>query len=467
MRWVPTLAYLASLVILSTPIAAAEEQNGAGADQETPGGEGAVPNSTSPDQYSCTNCHGKGGLLTTIPELDRMIVTDDDLASDVHWQKGIRCHDCHGGSPSLDEFVEHRADPTFRSLASRQNIPGFCGHCHSDILYMRRFNPSPRTDQEVLYWTSGHGMKLKETGDKDVATCIDCHGGQHAIMAVADLDSPVYPTNVAETCQQCHADAQRMEGREYQGRPIGHDQYAKWKKSVHAKAMEQGDTSAATCNDCHGNHGAVPPQVDTIANACGTCHSKMAELFNNTKMQHRFEDVGLPGCVTCHGNHEILKPTDEMLGMTNDAVCARCHASGEYGATTTGAETVNQIHESFDRLKQHIVEAEGKITEAERLGMPIGGPQYDLRSAREALVQARTQIHAFAAEPVESTLQQGIDVAGDVIQRADALLWQYDFRRIWLAGSLTPILVLIVLLLFYIRARGASDTKEPHGTDVS
>jgi predicted CXXCH cytochrome family protein len=326
---------------------------------------------------------------------------------------------------------------------------------------MRQYNPSPRTDQEVLYWTSGHGMKLKETGDEQVAHCVDCHGGKHSIVAVDNVDSPVYPTNVAHTCQQCHGNEQLMEGRIYQGRPIGHDQYAQWNGSVHAKALQQGDTSAATCNDCHGNHGAVPPQVDSVANACGTCHSKIAELFSGTQMQHRFEEVGLPGCVTCHGNHEILEPSDEMLGMTQEAVCAQCHAGGEYGATLAGAQTARRIGHDFEQLKQQIAEAEEKIAKAERLGMPIGGPRYNLRSARQALIEARTQVHAFAAEPVQGTLRQGLDVASEVIRRTEDVLWQYDFRRIWLAVSLLPILIVIVLLLLYIRTRGTAGRTQP------
>lgn len=465
MRSALTRTYLASLLMATTVTAIAQEQNGTGEAPTSPDVESPLPTGLAPGQYSCTHCHGTSGILTTIANADNLIVSDEDLVADVHWQEGLRCHDCHGGSPSLDDFVEHRADPTFRSVASPRNIPGFCGHCHSDILFMRQYNPSPRTDQEALYWTSGHGMKLKETGDEQVAHCVDCHGGRHSIMAVDSVDSPVYPTNVADTCQHCHADAQLMEGRTYQGRPIGHDQYAQWQDSVHAKALQQGDTSAATCNDCHGNHAAVPPQVDSVANACGTCHSKVAGLFSDTLMQHRFEEVGLPGCVTCHGNHKILEPTDEMLGMTEEAVCARCHAGGRYGATTAGAETARQIRQSFEQLKEQIAEAEEKIATAERLGMPIGGPRYNLRSAREALTEARTEIHAFAADPVQSTLKQGIDVATEVIRRTEDVLWQYDFRRIWLAVSLLPILILIVLLLLYIRVRGTVGPTQSPGAE--
>ena len=79
--------------------------------------------------------------------------------------------------------------------------------------------------------------------------------------------------------------------------------------------LEKGDLSAATCNNCHGNHGAVPPEVGSVANACGTCHGKIAGLFADTSMKHRFEEEKLPGCATCHSNHKIQLPSDKMVGM--------------------------------------------------------------------------------------------------------------------------------------------------------
>ena len=116
-----------------------------------------------------------------------------------------------------------------------------------------------------------------------------------------DLKSPVYPTHVATDLRRLPCRSQKMAGREYHGRPLGHSQYELWSKSVHAKALlKDGDLSAPTCNDCHGNHGAVPPQVKSVANACGMCHGKVADLFAKTRMKHRFEEAGLPGCATCH-----------------------------------------------------------------------------------------------------------------------------------------------------------------------
>jgi predicted CXXCH cytochrome family protein len=445
------------------------------------------------EDYSCMFCHGESGTLASMGEEQRLIVSEEDLAADIHWLKGLRCHDCHGGNPVLDEYTDHRKDPEFRRVESPADMPGFCGRCHSDTEYMRRYRPSPRTDQETEYWTSGHGQQLRaaaeahgqamedlEAGeeapvmeDPQVATCINCHseGRTHNILAVDDQKSTVYPTRVAETCATCHSDANLMAGRSYHDRPLSHNQYELWKSSVHGQALlNRGDLSAPTCNDCHGNHGAIPPEVDSVANACGTCHGKVAALFAETRMKHQFEAVGLPGCATCHGNHQTLSPTDEMLGMEGDGVCSRCHADQRHGATIAGAETARSMRSQLEGLKLQIAGAEEKIEEAERLGMEVRGPRFDLRQARDALTNARSQVHSFALDPVEKTAAEGLQVVAEVTERANAALAEHTYRRIWLAGSVLPILVVIVLLLLYIRTlpsqtHEATTASSPTGVD--
>ena len=325
---------------------------------------------------------------------------------------------------------------------------------------MRRYNPSARTDQEAEYWTSGHGRHLKASiegenaqPDPAVATCIDCHGG-HGILAVKNVNSPVYPTRVAETCARCHADEKVMAGRTYNDRPLGHDQYQQWRQSVHGRALlEKGDLSAPACNDCHGNHGAMPPGVDSVANACGKCHGKVAKLFAETRMKHTFEQVGLPGCATCHGSHLITHPHDELLGMESSTFCFKCHnpENPKYGATLAGAETARAMRARLDQLKREIETAEGMVQEAEQLGMEVRTPRFDLRQAFDALTNARTQVHSFKPGPMEAAIDEGLKVTSDVKHGAERALREHTYRRLWLAASLVPLLLVVGLLVLYIR----------------
>jgi predicted CXXCH cytochrome family protein len=415
----------------------------------------------------CIECHGNGDVWEKNQQ--QLFITEKELAADIHWQRGLRCQDCHGGDPATTDFAAaHSPDKGFKAVKSPKDVPAFCGTCHADIEYMRRYRPSPRTDQLAEYWTSGHGKTLKATGDPKVATCISCHDkphgsaqepGKHGIRPVDSLASPVYHTNVAKTCAKCHADEKVMAGYQYHGKPLGHEQYDQWRASVHGQAlMEKGDLSAATCNNCHGNHGAVPPAVGSVANACGICHGKIADLFSDTRMKHRFIEEKLPGCATCHGSHAIHRPSDKMVGMQGGAVCATCHAGGKYGATLAGANAARSIRHGLDDLTQAIAHAQATVAEADRLGMEVSGPRYDLRNALSALTNARTLLHSFQVKPVETALADGQGVAAKVQSKADQALKEYTYRRVWLAASLVPILIVIGLLLLYIRtlpARGS------------
>jgi nitrate/TMAO reductase-like tetraheme cytochrome c subunit len=351
----------------------------------------------APAPTSCIACHGDKELWD---EAALKIVSGTQQGA--HAAKGLSCHDCHGGNPdpALAEDAEaamskaFRPNP-FRGVPARGAIPAFCGRCHSDPAYMKRFNPSLRVDQQEEYWTSQHGKALKR-GDDKVATCVDCHG-VHGILAPGNPASPVYPTHVAETCRSCHADAARMKGRHMaDGRPLPIDQYARWRRSVHAAALlDKGDLSAPTCNDCHGNHGATPPGLESIALVCGQCHGREAELFraspkfrgfeSHNKMlaeagatscsdcheppapQAKLEGVThLSECVSCHGNHGVARPTVALLAPLPDTPCAFCHEGPESPATRV--EEPEASRRRYQAMRASLLEA-GKAQHLE--GQPL------------------------------------------------------------------------------------------------
>ena len=45
-----------------------------------------------------------------------------------------------------------------------------------------------------------------------------------------------------------------------------------------------------------------------------------------------FEQVDLPGCATCHNHHDVEPPSDEVLGMHDEAVCNSCQNRGGFRA---------------------------------------------------------------------------------------------------------------------------------------
>lgn len=341
-------------------------------------------------ETSCTACHANPDFF---PEEERIAIPQAWQAS-VHADVGISCHDCHGGNPSMEvaDDMAGAMDPEFpanpyREVPGAREVPDFCGRCHSDPSYMKRFRPDARVDQVREYWTSGHGTALL-AGNEKVAHCTKCHGS-HGILRADNPRSSVYPTQVATTCGHCHANPEWMRGStDRHGGPFPTDQVAEWHVSVHARALlEKGDLAAPTCNDCHGNHGAAPPGLESVTFVCGQCHGREAELFRQSPKHAGFvrhngylEETGggcgtchqelepasrfsklktLGECTACHGNHAVVRPSTAMLAVLPETPCEFCHARIE--AAQEIIPEPEKIREHFQSIVAGLLdEAEGK-----------------------------------------------------------------------------------------------------------
>ncbi len=387
--------------------------------------------SAAPPKDSCISCHSQ--LPGNFGKPAKL------FSEDIHHQQGLGCADCHGGDPNDASMNAMSPAKGFHGVPSKAQIPTFCGRCHSDPNYMRKFNPSLRTDQMSEYFTSVHGKRLKQ-GDSKVAVCVDCHS-VHNIRAVTDTRAPVYPTHVAETCARCHADANYMKGYK-----IPTNQYELYKKSVHAAAMENGDISAPTCTTCHGNHGATPPGVSSVANVCGTCHAMNQQLFEKSPHGPAFAKMGLPGCVQCHSNHEILSPKDSWVGTGPKAICVTCHVGGD-----NGYKTAQEISAGFDKLKATYQKADDVLNNAEKSGMEVSSARVEMTNAHSDLIKARVTVHTFNAADVLKITNQGTATAQKAYAAGVDALKERDYRRKGLAIALIAIVIAISGLYFKIR----------------
>jgi len=383
---------------------------------------------------SCIECHVK----LSDPRLSNPAKLFDN---DIHRGRGLSCNDCHGGDPNADTS-EAAKDPSKGYLGKPRtlDIPAYCGKCHSDANLMKKFNPSLRVDQENEYYTSVHGRLLK-AGEQKVATCISCHT-VHGIRAVSDPLSSVYPLNVADTCAKCHGNADYMRAFK-----IPSDQVTKFKTSVHAKALyNKQDLSAPTCNDCHGNHGAAPPGIASVANVCGQCHARQADLFQTSPHKAAFDQKGLAECIACHSNHDIATPSDQMIGSQQGALCVNCHTNGDKGITAAA-----HMRTRIDELIASINKSSEILSVAERKGMEVSKPKFDLKGATDALTHARVLIHSSSTSEVDKVVAPGLEVAGKGYQAGLDALAELSFRRKGLAVSL--VFILFLALLVYLKIR--------------
>ena len=347
----------------------------------------------------------------------------------------VQCTTCHGA-----HGIKKVTDP--KSPVYPTNVPETCNKCHGNAKYMQSYNPSLTVDQLTKYRTSVHGT-LNAKGNVKVAECASCHG-EHNIFAANDVRSKVYKLNIPSTCGKCHSDKNYMS--EFH---IPTDQYDKYLKSVHGKAVfDKHELSAPVCNDCHGNHGATPPGIESISKVCGSCHALNAELFASSPHKQAFDKNNYPECETCHGNHEILIAKDQLLGVSDGAVCRKCHSEDK---NQKGYFVAKEMRTLTDSLVAEDSLARKLVFEAEQKGMDVEEVKFKLREIHQARLEGRTIVHAFSEAKFKEVTNKGFSASNVAITEAQAAINEFYFRRYGLAVAIVVITFLIIIIFFYIR----------------
>ena len=392
-----------------------------------------LPSSLFAQANSCIACH---------KEMEEDLLQPvEAFPLDIHNQAGLGCESCHGGNPR-EEDIELAKDRTFRGKPERKDIPEFCASCHADASYMKSFNPTIRVDQLSLYWTSWHGRLLKE-GDRRTAVCTDCHA-VHGIQKETHPKSWTFPWNIPETCGRCHSDKEYMAGYK-----ISTTQEAEYRESVHAQALfKKKDLSAPVCNDCHGNHGAVPPEVTSVAQVCRQCHLSPGKLFSESPHKRAFDDMEISECEACHGNHRIDPPTDEMLGTAEKGVCIQCHEED-----SQAFQVAIRMREIILDLSRKVEEADNLLSRAYQKGVEVSGPRYQLNEVNTFLVMIRDLTHSLSLESIEEKVKEADQKAAGVISQGEEALKEASRRRTGLVITLIFVFLLAIGLFLKIRQK--------------
>jgi predicted CXXCH cytochrome family protein len=235
---------------------------------------------------------------------------------------------------------------------------------------------------------------------------------------------------------------------------ISTTQWEDYKESVHAHALlEKKDLSAPVCNDCHGNHGATPPEVASIAYVCRQCHPSAGELFTQSPHKAVFDELEISECEACHGNHKILPPTDEMLGTGEDAICIQCHESD-----SRPYQIASRIKEKLDGFLEKIDIADNLLERADREGVEVSEPKFKLTEANTALIFARNLIHSFSLVEIEEKVEEGEKVTDEVILAGEAALREAKFRKTGLI--IATVFIFLLAMALYLKIRQI-DKKTP------
>jgi cytochrome b subunit of formate dehydrogenase len=259
-----------------------------------------------PSNNECLACHGDSTLTHEVNGKPASLYVDPDKFKDSIHGSLFQCVDCHSDLKT----APHDGTPAKVS----------CATCHAE--------------QQAAYERSFHAKAIK-AGDVKAASCVDCHGSPHELLAVGDPKSKVSHANIPATCGACHGQKFVMEGRGFSAQP-----YFSYQESVHGRAVAAGSEKAAVCTDCHGSHeilAASDPKSPifkfNVPNTCAKCHSQVQQQFAQSIHGEAITrgNWQAPVCTDCHGIHSIKSHIDPNSPVNAhnvaQATCARCHES--------------------------------------------------------------------------------------------------------------------------------------------
>lgn len=342
---------------------------------------------SSVQQYGCLVCHADKRRAYRLG---------------VHSDRGVQCHDCHGGDPTAFETTQaHSGD--FQGALGKLESLEVCSSCHGDPDQMRQYGLP--ADQIAELRTSRHGQLLLDDQDFNAPTCSDCHD-PHTTLHADDARSGVHPTNISATCAGCHDDESLMAPY---GIPSG--QVAEHRHSAHGIALyEDQNFAAPTCIGCHGSHAALPPDVGEISNVCGRCHVNVRRAFD-LGPHGRVEGRDAPlGCTDCHSNHDTERVATDRIAET----CAGCHGPGS--SQITLGDEVQQV---LLRAEHEIERAEEALHEMVRGGHEVSDERFRMRAALTEFRRLETAQHTLNLEQMEDVARLISSASLDIRGKAE------------------------------------------------
>jgi predicted CXXCH cytochrome family protein len=266
------------------------------------------------DNAACVSCHSSPDLKVQLPSGEdlSLYVNPDTFAASVHGQQGQRCTDCHtniSGFPHPPLFARDRRDfslglyTTCRQCHMKQyqdtldsvhayilaggdrNAP-VCTDCHGYHDVTPPHQPRSRIPKTCAkchstiyndYQESVHGAALIEENNRDVPTCIDCHG----VHTMEDPRTARFRLRSPQICANCHTDPVRMDAY-----GISTDVLNTYVADFHgatvtlfAKQAPDQPTNKPVCYDCHGIHNikkVTDPEATVVKEnllaTCQQCH---------------------------------------------------------------------------------------------------------------------------------------------------------------------------------------------------
>ena len=286
----------------------------------------------------CLACHEKEGMATQIGGQPlSLTINHNDYSASVHGQENVTCVDCHTNITSFPHPEVTASSPRDFSLemyptcqechaeqyqkvldsvhqtalAAGNTNAAVCTDCHNPHTQTRLTNKDtgellfeakqaiPETCAKChstiydTYKESVHGSALTEEGNKDVPTCIDCHG----VHNIGDPTTNTFRNSTPYLCASCHTDASIMDKYGISTNVL--NTYVSDFHGTTVKMFEENypdqPTNKPVCTDCHGIHGILKVDDPNAGIAfksnllvkCQQCHpNATTETFTDSWLSH-------------------------------------------------------------------------------------------------------------------------------------------------------------------------------------
>lgn len=248
-----------------------------------------------------------------------------------------------------------------------------------------------------------------------------------ALTTLLPLWAAAAQENAEPVCIECHSKLP-----EKYSQPV---QF--WRGSIHAE-------NGIFCNGCHGGdpkdaaNAMNPargflgvPKEAAIPAFCGRCHVGVLKDFLNSAHGRKLAHGG-PTCVTCHGNHQVVKASLELI---NEKSCSRCHSF----------ERARVIRDAMRETETLIVAIESRILDYKKTGT-------DTAKLEQELFAVRNRFHTlFHNVNVELVKQESAGIQAD-LKKIKVVLDRFDDsrQRRTIAGAVAVSVMLLIALLLHL-----------------
>ena len=249
-----------------------------------------------------------------------------------------------------------------------------------------------------------------------------------AVLVVHSLQQSCFAQESPEiVCIQCHS-----------GLPEKYSQPVKlWRGSIHAE-------NGITCNSCHGGDpkdsaNAMSPQrgflgapkEPDIPAFCGRCHVGVMKDYMDSA-HGRALGKGGPTCVSCHGNHQVLKASLELI---NEKSCSRCHSY----------DRARAIRDAMQETEGKIVAAELRINSFKKVGSDTEKLEKELYALRNSFHSLFHNVNVEAVKKESARIQSGLSNIQGVLAK-----WDETNQKRKIAGAAAVSAMLLIALLAHL-----------------